>query len=116
MAKKQEIKALQAKWYKILKKDGFNDLENVRNGMKSWSALNINTARFHDREAVLEFFLKLDSYLSHTKNIKPLHRKILELYSAGLYHQQIADKVNRTKHRIRQILAQHKPKISAFIP
>ena len=108
--KKQQLKSLQGKWYKILKKKGFNDVEVG----KPINSLRTDSRRFQDREAVLEFFLKLDEFLLHSKDIKPLHRQILELYTQGIYIVLIAERVGRSKQRVRQILTEYKEKVSAF--
>ncbi len=116
MNKKQEIKALQKHWYDKLKKDGFVDLENSKNVMKSFSIMNTKSKRFHDREAVLEFFLKLDAYVTHSKDLKPLHKAILTHHSEGLRLNQIAELVSKSVGRVRQIIQKHKQRVSTFVP
>lgn len=117
MAKKQEIKQLQEHWYKILEKHGFIDIEK-NNKLKVHSAIMIQnlqkTKRFHDRDAVSEFYSRLNDYLNHNK-LNPLHRQILELYSEGLKYQDIADRVDRCQSRVRQIVASYRWKVSTFI-
>ncbi len=109
MAKKQGIKALTKQWYDILKKDGFVDIE-VGKPFRP----NIRTKAFTDREYVLEYFLKVDFYLTHNKDISQLHRQILELYSNGAKHKEIANKVDKSVSRVRQIITEYKSRISTF--
>ncbi len=106
---KKEIKALQKIWYKKLKKTGFEDIE-----LGKPFAPETRTQTFKDREYVLEYFLRIDYYLTHNKDIKPLHRRILELYSAGRMQTMIAKEVKKSTSRIRQIIAEERWKISAF--
>lgn len=73
-----ELKTLTDKWYLKLKKSGFVDIERADGTLHDVK----DTAGSRDRDAVFDFFYRLDHYL--TNNTLPRRdRRILELYALG---------------------------------
>lgn len=112
MSKKPQLSSYQTlkrEWYNKLKETGFKDIEDNCERLKTQDRRLQNFATETTRSSVLDFFLCLDSYLNHEKDMDPLHREILELYSQGYRHTDIARKIKRTTRRVRQIIELHRP-------
>lgn len=103
-----ELEIQQAIWYEKLKAEGFVDIEDRQQNLKQH---NLRTNAYQNKDIVLEFYLRLDQYLNEQKDLKDLHRTILELYSEGKRIVNIAQIVERTPRRIGQIIAIYKRKI-----
>lgn len=97
-------KTLQKIWYDKLKDDGFKDIEDSKHRLKYKDS---RTQSFKDQDVIKNFFLDLDYYLS-TQEIKPLHRKILELYTEGIFITEISKRVDRCVRQVKYIIAHHK--------
>lgn len=108
--KQRKLKELTDKWYDLLKKDGFVDIEDSRQRLKN---KDHRTIGFQNQEIIRNFFLALDSYLI-TAELEPLHRNILQLYTQGIFLKEIARRVGRSEPRIRQIIKHYKEVIIAF--
>ena len=77
--KTQDFKQTYKEWNQKLQASGFEDIENGEFVKKP----NERTIASKNRDLILDFFLKLDSFI--TKNhIKPDHKKVLILYSKGI--------------------------------
>jgi len=104
-----EFKALDAEWKKKLADSGFEDLEDAQENL---TAPNNRTVAFQNRDLILDFFVKLDHYLTNTKDkIKPEHRKILELYAKGTYvsgKNGIIEQTGYSKRGIEYVIARYK--------
>lgn len=92
-------------WYNQLKSNGFKDIEDEKQRLKQ---KDNRTQAFKEQEAIRIFFQDLDFYLSSQTDLIPMHREILELYSDGVFVTNIAKKVNRSRTRVKQIIAIHK--------
>jgi hypothetical protein len=72
----------QASWYEEAEKGSdYSDIEDPKENLEQYDR---RTIAFDNRDRIQEFFLRLDAYLTNTPDIKPKHRKVLELYSKGL--------------------------------
>lgn len=100
----KRFKALNSKWRAKLKKRGFIDHEDEKENLYDHDR---RTVLFDNRERILNFFLRLDSYL-HTAEIPPLHRQILELYSNGIYLIDISKKVGLSYRHSKRIIKKYK--------
>lgn len=76
-----KFKKLQKEWASKLKESGFDDLEDSKENLKPDG--DRRTVAFENRDAIRDYYRKVDSYLTNTKNIPKKHRKVLELYSEG---------------------------------
>ena len=79
--KSKEFKELQTKWYKKLKDDGFNDLEDRYGNLFQH---NLRTIAWRNHDAIREFFFSLDEYLNITI-VPDRDRTVLALWSDGMY-------------------------------
>jgi len=95
-----DYESQRKKWYKKLEKSGFEDIEDKSGNLKQYDR---RTIAFDNREKIQAFFLKLDSYLTNTKDIPPKHRKVLELYSAGVHVKGKHGIAKRTRVPVRTI-------------
>lgn len=102
---KKEFMELKAEWDKKLKESGFHDIEDLHGRLKSH---DIRTKAFIDRNAILEFFLALDTYLEQTKDLPSVERRILELYSCGIHIKQIAIKLDLGRTKIKDTIRKYR--------
>ncbi len=96
---------LKAQWDRKLAKSGFEDIETPTGELTHH---NIRTLAWANRDIILEFFLKLDTYLVKTSDLPSLHRKVLELYSAGKYINEITTAVHRSRTTVKNIIKKYK--------
>lgn len=106
----KEFKKLQSRWYKKLKAAGFVDLEDKYENLYS---PDTRTIAWRNKDAILQFFLKLDSYLTETKRLPKNHRKILKLWSSGMYQSDISKKTHIPLITVKLIIAKYKRKLLA---
>lgn len=98
------FKALNSKWRAKLKKRGFEDHEDEKENLYDHDR---RTVLFDNRERVLNFHLKLSSYL-HRATIPRMHRKLLELYNEGKYVKHIAEKLGISRKHCTMILKKYR--------
>ncbi len=102
------FKKINKEWRKRLKNDGFQDIEDASENLEQYDR---RTIAFENRDRILEFFLKLDHYLTNTKGIPKKHRQILELYSAGTYIKGpngIIEQTGLSDKQVRNIIKKYK--------
>jgi hypothetical protein len=97
----KDLMDLKSIWDKKLRDSGFKDIEDSKGRLKYHDT---RTKAFNDRDALLHFFLSLDSYLSHQPKLPPQHRLVLELYSSGMHLNDIAPQVNCGLTKIKEII------------
>jgi hypothetical protein len=98
-------------WYRKLKKAGFSDIEDSKERLKS---KDTRTKAFQNQDAVRVFYADLDHYiLTQETMLDPVHLRILQLYSEGMYVVRIALAVGLSRSRVNQILLQHRKIIKA---
>lgn len=105
---KTQFKKLQQKWYLKLEKHGFNDIETTSERLRDYDRRTIN---FDNRDLILDFFLRLDTFLTHTQDIPKIHRQILQFYSDGYYITEIITKVHMSRTYIKNTIKQYKIQI-----
>ena len=107
----EEFKRLNDEWAKKLKDSGFKDIENKDETLKE---PNTRTIAFQNRDKILDFHLKLSSYLNSRAKIPDDHRKILELYNNGVYItgvNSIVEQTGYSKRGVLYLLKRYKKKI-----
>ena len=78
-----QCKMFQQTWYQAAeKKEVFHDIEDSSGNLEQYDR---RTMAFENKDRILDFFLTLDSYLTNTADVPPKERKILELYSQGVW-------------------------------
>jgi hypothetical protein len=104
----EHCEAFKQSWYRKVEKSGFDDIEDAKGELRQH---NRRTIAFDNRDAIRDFFLKLDTFLVKTSDIPPLHRKILNLYTQGIAvdgPQGIAKQCRRHERVVRGIIAKYK--------
>lgn len=96
---------IKEEWYQKLRESGFRDIEDANGRLKT---PNSRTKGFQDREALLDFFLKLSAYLEETRDIPPRDRRVLELYCDGTYIKIIAVQVGVSRTTVKDIIRKYK--------
>lgn len=102
---KKDLKNLKHQWYKALKDNGFLDIEDSKERLKTEERRSVS---FQNREIILEFFLKLGEYLMYTPMTTD-ERRVLELYVEGkLSKKDIARRLTFSYTKTRNIIRKHK--------
>lgn len=94
---------LAKQWRKKLKTAKFHDIEDNRENLEQHDT---RTQLFERREQVLEFFLALDDYLNYAE-IPKKHRRVMEMYSSGMYLTDISVSVNMSYAWVKMIVAKY---------
>lgn len=110
-------KALKNKWATKLESNGFDDQEDSHGNLKQPDE---RTAAFEDRDKIQHFFRKLDIYLNDIDNpakIPAKDRKILELYSQGVYvkgENGIAERANLHFNTVYSVIGKYQKIVLAL--
>lgn len=99
-----EFLSLNKKWNQKLANSGFDDIEDKNENLKN---PNIRTQSWDNRDQILEFYLALDEFLN-LNEIPGKHRKVLEMYSQGIYLKEISVKVSMSYAWVRLIVEKYK--------
>lgn len=103
---KKELEELTKEWYNKLKKLGFNDIEGKNEVLFQ---PNRRTIAWLNRDRIRDFFFCLDAYLQTEKDLPMRHRKILEMWTEGIYHVDIAKKLEISVSTVELTLIKYKP-------
>jgi hypothetical protein len=79
----KEFQELKKKWDKKLTDSGWNDIEYADGSLKSDG--NRQTIAWDSKEAIEDYYRKVDSYLIEHDDISSRDRAILELYAEGVH-------------------------------
>ncbi len=101
----KEFKKLQISWYKKLKEEGFENLEDVNENLYY---PNLRTIAWRNRDSIREFFFKLDDYLHKVKGIPRKHRNVLKKWSEGIYLVEISKELKIPLPTCKQIVGKYK--------
>lgn len=107
----KEFKQLEKEWYDKLAKSGFEDIEDSHGCLKSQDK---RTIAYQNQIQIRDFFLNLDTLLSHDYGMPKFDRRVLELFSEGVYIKVIAKKVRRSDRTVRSIINRYKALIDTF--
>jgi hypothetical protein len=101
LSPEQELKKLQRDWYKKLKRDGFQDIEQPDGNLKVWSQslnndrhLGRHTSR---RQAHAEYYYYANQWLNEGKFDLRLDKIIWEYHSNGISMRGISKLLKQTK-------------------
>jgi DNA-binding NarL/FixJ family response regulator len=102
-----QLRELKKKWELKLKESGFKDIETSLGRLKQ---PNTRTIAFENRDLILDFFLKLDHYLSsdNSRRIPDRDRLILELFSQGKKLRDIAQQIQASESTVRNTVRVYK--------
>ena len=107
----KEFKKLYEKWVtgknSKLKKAGFFDAERPNGSLK---VKNPRTQAFQQRETIARISSALTAYIENPSiRIRPLERKILDLYSQGVYRKKIIEVTGKSYQTVWKIQKKHIP-------
>lgn len=100
----KEFKQLQSQWYSKLAETGFEDQEDKHGNLPY---LDTKSKIYKTWETTREFYLRLDSYLTHAKDLSPKDRIILEMYSAGVHLIDIANELKISRDGVHLIVKKY---------
>lgn len=91
----KEFLALQEKWYKKLKKSGFEDVETPDGKLKEWDSNFFRQQYDGIKVKAKERYYQLAGQFLHSHRFKNrLHRKIFKLHSQGFNKVEILKLIN----------------------
>lgn len=100
MAKNQDFKKLQDKWYKKLKKDGFEDIEDVeKDQLKNWSQnmFSKSMTQAGGWQAKAEYYSLASRFLSEYKFSRSIDKVIWEYHAEGISNRDIATTLKKAR-------------------
>lgn len=103
------FKKLKKKWDKKLTDSGYDDIEYADGSLKSDG--NRATIAWDNKEAIEDYYRKVDSYLVEHEDIPPRDRAILELYAEGVHikgKKGIIEKTGWSDKTCRRIISHYK--------
>jgi len=103
-----EFKKLRKEWNRRLKESGFDDIENEKGQLNQY---NRRTIAFDNRDALFDFYTRLDHFIESTRVFPKYHRKILTLYSKGSSSRQIERVIGKSHTWICWVINQYKKKV-----
>ena len=77
------FKCLRDKWYKKVADSGFVDIEHPRT--QELKTYNRRNQTFDNRDAVRDFFIRVDSYITNNPTLPTRDLDILKLYAEGVH-------------------------------
>lgn len=107
----KEFKKLYEKWVtgknSKLKKAGFSDSERANGALKM---KNCRTQAFQQQETISHICSALTAYIENPSvQIRPMDRKILTLYSQGVYQKKIIEITGRSHQTVWKTQKKHIP-------
>lgn len=106
--KREDFKALNKHWRKLLRDSGFVDLEDEKGNLSQKDA---RTLAFADPGATITYYALLTEYLNASNSISDRDKLILELYSNGIYitgKNGIVERTGWSDRTIRNVITKHK--------
>lgn len=115
MSQSKEFKEIQDKWYAKLKKEGFEDIEDVsethrpERDLKKWHSFAFQLNNSADDYSDKERYYQLAGQFLHEYEFKnKLERSIWEGHAEGLSIREISRKLNKYRDLIFKILKQQR--------
>lgn len=96
-------KDLKAEWAKRLAESGFDDIEYADGSLRRHVQ---NTRAWRQSDMILDFFLQLDAYMNENK-VPKMHKRILELYSAGTHLKDIGPAVGVSQSTAQRVITKY---------
>lgn len=103
-SKGKEFQALQKKWYKKLKQDGFEDCEQTDGHLKLWSGHYFKSKFKHPgdlefQKAKQDYYRRASQFLHEYKFPDPRTRRIWELHADGVSIRAIVETLKKEGYR-----------------
>lgn len=96
----QKLKKLYQKWNKLLKKSGFEDIEDAYGNLKSYSYLGLEADEVRSREAYYE----AARALLHTDYIKGQDKAVWTYHAEGYTQPEIAKMMGLSQSAVHRII------------
>lgn len=103
--KKQEFIEAQRHWDQLLKKKGFQDIEDRSGNLKGQIKPTIS---WQNQDLIRNFFLTLDNLLTVYTQMPAFERKVLELYTQGMRIKMIVKKTHASDRHVRNVITRYK--------
>lgn len=101
----KELKLLQKKWYKVLKQDGFTDIEKDEDTLHTWTSTFFKMRHNPILSTAKEEYFRLAGQFLHDYPFETkVDRLIWELHSQGLGVRQISKKLKEDRIRLSKSL------------
>lgn len=95
--KKTEFEVLKEKWYKKLKKSGFNDIEQDEDNLKAWSS-KFATQKVKDLyESKQAYYYMATQFINDYVFSSKIDQIIWEYHAEGISMRDIAKTLNKTR-------------------
>jgi hypothetical protein len=109
--KSDEFKQLSDEWNDKLEKNGFEDHEYSNGKLKKPDE---RTVSFQNRDKICDFFLVLDQLMTFYPEMPAFERKILQLFSQGIFVTQIAKNLKVNRITVRRVIGRYKGLVLAI--
>jgi hypothetical protein len=100
-------------WHKKLEKSGFEDIEDSYGFVSN--KFNRRKSNLEDIENVRNWFLTLDSLMTHYPEMPSFDRRVMSLYSSGVRVKDIVKKVKSSKRNVMYCVSRYKHLVLAII-
>jgi hypothetical protein len=104
MQKLQKLAELRREWYKRLKLEGFEDIEDSKYRLKN---PDNRTIGFQNRGLIMDHIDGVLEWLCSEPDIPKRDKVILSLYCEGSYIKQIAKSVNLSRWTVRKVIRKY---------
>lgn len=98
------MKNLKQKWYKILKAEGFKDIENEYGMLHSWDSFRFSDTPHEHFINVREKYLDAEQLPNRYEIRNPTELQIWTLYSDGLSYREIGKAVGKNKDHVQKVI------------
>jgi len=101
----ENYKTLKTRWYKKLKKEGFNDIENNDGSLKAEVDPRTISYALSNKESREEYYKKAEEFLANHKGFIEQERQIWALHCQGMGAVRISKLLKITLYRADSTLA-----------
>jgi len=98
------VKKLKQKWYKILKENGFQDIENDNGLLHSWDSFRFSSISHDHFINVREKYLSAQQLPQLFDIRNEVELKIWLLYSDGYSYREIGKEVGKNKDHVQKVI------------
>ncbi len=107
--KPNDYEKLRAIWYKKLEREGFNDIEQDEDNLKSWSSQFKRKVSLDSWQAKAAYYYMAESFLNDYKFESRVERIIWEYHANGISIRDIVKLLQKVR------IKRHKEQVNAVI-
>lgn len=104
------FKELEKVWREKLKQSKFPDIEDSKERLKN---PDNRTIAYENQDKIRDFFLSIDSFIAHYPDMPKFERKVMELYSRGIFIRSIVKQLRSSDKHVRNVIKRYKGLIMA---